>query len=42
VADTAGAPALHRVFDGPEQLPTVAELQDPDVWMRRTGALAAA
>ena len=42
VATTAGAPALHRVFDGPEQLPTVAELQDPAAWMRRTGALAAA
>ena len=42
VATTAGAPALHRVFDGPEQLPTVAELQDPEAWMRRTGALAAA
>ena len=42
VADTAGAAALHHVFDGPEQLPTAAELQDPDAWMRRTGALAAA
>ncbi|MBW3609647.1 MAG: zinc-dependent metalloprotease, partial [Actinobacteria bacterium] len=42
VATTAGAAALHRVFDGPEQLPTVAELQDPAAWMRRTGAPAAA
>lgn len=42
VAATAGAPALHRVFDGPDQLPTVAELQDPAAWMRRTGPLAAA
>ncbi len=42
VADSAGAAGLHRVFDGPEQLPTVAELQEPDAWMRRTGAPAAA
>jgi coenzyme F420 biosynthesis associated uncharacterized protein len=42
VASAAGAPALHRVFDGPEQLPNVAELQDPEAWMRRTGALAPA
>ena len=42
VADTAGAAALHHVFDGPEQLPTAAELQNPEAWMRRTGALAAA
>ena len=42
VASTAGAAGLHRVFDGPEQLPTVAELQDPEAWMRRTGALAPA
>ena len=37
VAGAVGAAGLHRVFDGPEQLPTVAELQDPDAWMRRTG-----
>jgi len=42
VASSAGAAGLHRVFDGPEQLPTVAELQDPEAWMRRTGALAPA
>jgi uncharacterized protein (DUF2342 family) len=42
VATAAGTAALHSVFDGPEQLPTVAELQDPDAWMRRTGILAAA
>jgi coenzyme F420 biosynthesis associated uncharacterized protein len=42
VAATAGPQALHSVFDGPEQLPTVAELRDPDAWMRRTGILAAA
>ena len=37
VAAAAGPAALHRVFDGPEQLPTVAELQDPEAWMRRSG-----
>jgi coenzyme F420 biosynthesis associated uncharacterized protein len=42
IATSAGAGALHRVFDGPEQLPTVAELRDPEAWMRRTGLRAAA
>ena len=42
VAAAAGPAALHSVFDGPEQLPTVKELHDPDAWMRRTGILAAA
>jgi coenzyme F420 biosynthesis associated uncharacterized protein len=42
VAAGAGAAGLHRVFDGPEQLPTVAELHDPEAWMRRTGVPAAA
>jgi coenzyme F420 biosynthesis associated uncharacterized protein len=42
VAAAAGPAALHSVFDGPEQLPTAGELQDPDAWMRRTGLLAAA
>ena len=40
IAEVAGPAALHRVFDGPEQLPSVAELRDPAAWMRRT-ALAA-
>jgi len=35
VATTAGAAGLHRVFDSPAALPTVAELHDPDAWMRR-------
>jgi coenzyme F420 biosynthesis associated uncharacterized protein len=42
VATAAGPAALHSVFEGPAQLPTPAELQDPDAWMRRTGVLAAA
>jgi coenzyme F420 biosynthesis associated uncharacterized protein len=35
VATAAGAAALHEVFAGPEALPSVAELRDPDAWMRR-------
>lgn len=42
VVDAAGPAALHRVFDAPEQLPTPAELRDPQAWLRRTGAPAAA
>jgi coenzyme F420 biosynthesis associated uncharacterized protein len=42
VAGAAGPAALHAVFAGPEQLPSAAELQDPDAWMRRTGARSAA
>jgi coenzyme F420 biosynthesis associated uncharacterized protein len=38
VANAAGPAALHAVFAGPEQLPSPAELLDPDAWMRRTGA----
>ena len=42
IAAAAGPAALHSVFDGPEQLPTPAELKDPEAWMRRTGVLPAA
>ncbi|MEA2217873.1 MAG: hypothetical protein QOJ35_499 [Solirubrobacteraceae bacterium] len=42
VARDAGPAALHHVFDGPEQLPTAPELQDPAAWMRRTGLHALA
>ncbi len=42
VVEAAGPAALHRVFDGPEQLPSPAELQDPQAWLRRAGAPAAA
>ena len=38
----AGAAALHRVFEAPEQLPSPAELKDPAAWLRRTAAPAAA
>ena len=42
VAASAGPVGLHRVFESPEQLPTVTELHDPQAWMRRTGVPAAA
>jgi coenzyme F420 biosynthesis associated uncharacterized protein len=42
VASAAGPAALHAVFDGPQQLPTPAELLDPDAWMQRTGVSKAA
>jgi coenzyme F420 biosynthesis associated uncharacterized protein len=42
VVAAAGPAALHAVFDGPAQLPTPAELKDPESWLRRTGADAAA
>jgi coenzyme F420 biosynthesis associated uncharacterized protein len=42
VAAGGGTAALHSVFDGPERLPSVAELRDPDGWMRRTGVHAMA
>ena len=35
VVAAAGPAGLHRVFEAPEHLPTLAELHDPDAWMRR-------
>ncbi len=40
VAQAAGPAALHRVFDGPEQLPRGRELHDPQAWMQRTSVAA--
>jgi coenzyme F420 biosynthesis associated uncharacterized protein len=31
-----GPEALHHVFSGPEALPTLAELRDPEAWIART------
>src|SRR4051812_2070169 len=36
VATAGGITALNRVWDGPEQMPTPAELDDPDAWLART------
>lgn len=33
-----GPAALHRVFAGPQQLPTPIELKDPVAWVERVGA----
>jgi coenzyme F420 biosynthesis associated uncharacterized protein len=42
VAAAAGPAGLHEVFGGPQQLPSAAELKDPEAWMRRTGVRSAA
>jgi coenzyme F420 biosynthesis associated uncharacterized protein len=40
VVERAGMEALNRVWEGPELLPTLAELEDPAAWLRRTAAAA--
>ena len=36
---TAGGPSLvTELFSGPEALPTMAELLDPDLWLDRAGS----
>jgi coenzyme F420 biosynthesis associated uncharacterized protein len=37
VESTAGPEAMARVWDGPDQLPTMEEIRHPDVWVARTG-----
>ncbi len=37
VVDTAGTEALRHVFSEPEALPTMAELGEPNAWLRRVG-----
>jgi coenzyme F420 biosynthesis associated uncharacterized protein len=41
VVDRGGIAALNRAWAGPESLPTLAELGDPDGWIARTEPLAA-
>jgi coenzyme F420 biosynthesis associated uncharacterized protein len=36
VAKAGGITALNRVWEGPEQMPTLAELDDPEGWLART------
>jgi coenzyme F420 biosynthesis associated uncharacterized protein len=36
VVAAGGIEALNRVWDGPEQMPTIGELDDPDGWLART------
>jgi coenzyme F420 biosynthesis associated uncharacterized protein len=41
VVELAGIEGLNRVWTGPEQMPTVAELDDPAGWLERTAPAAA-
>jgi coenzyme F420 biosynthesis associated uncharacterized protein len=41
VVEQGGPQALARVWSGPEQLPSSAELQDPAAWLARTSVRAA-
>jgi coenzyme F420 biosynthesis associated uncharacterized protein len=38
VVERGGMAALNRAWAAPENLPTLAELADPDAWLRRTAA----
>ena len=42
VAEAGGIGTLNRVWEGPAQMPTLAELEDPHGWMARTGPARAA
>jgi coenzyme F420 biosynthesis associated uncharacterized protein len=42
VANAGGIAALNRVWEEPAQMPTLAELSDPDAWLGRTGPARAA
>lgn len=37
VVDQAGTAGLNRAFDAPERLPSLDEIEDPDLWMQRVG-----
>ena len=41
IVQAGGTAALKRVFSGPEALPTLRELRDPNAWLVRTGIGAA-
>jgi coenzyme F420 biosynthesis associated uncharacterized protein len=42
VVESVGIEGLNRAWRDPESLPTIAELADPDAWIKRTAATAAA
>jgi coenzyme F420 biosynthesis associated uncharacterized protein len=42
VVERGGIAALNRVWESPKSLPTQAELGDPDAWLARSSAAAAA
>ena len=35
IAEARGRPALARIWDGPESLPSAEEIADPDRWISR-------
>jgi uncharacterized protein (DUF2342 family) len=37
VAGRGGLQLLNRVWDGPESIPTLAELREPELWVARMG-----
>ena len=41
VERVGGPELLDRVWEGPEWLPSLAEIRDPDTWLDRVGAPAA-
>ena len=41
VVERAGIAGLNRVWERPDQLPTLAELDDPAAWLARTAPAAA-
>jgi uncharacterized protein (DUF2342 family) len=42
VVERAGIAGLNRVWEGPSQLPSAAELRDPGAWLERVGTAPAA
>jgi coenzyme F420 biosynthesis associated uncharacterized protein len=42
VAEAAGMEGLNRVWESPEALPTVEELEEPEAWLKRLGPAPAA
>ena len=42
IAEAGGIATLNRVWEGPAQMPTLEELEDPQRWMARTGPARAA
>jgi uncharacterized protein (DUF2342 family) len=41
VVERAGIAGLNRVWESPDRLPTLLELEDPAGWLRRTEPAAA-
>src|SRR5690606_16326083 len=41
VEHEGGPQLLNRAFERPENLPTLAEIREPDIWLQRIGSSAA-